>query len=61
MAIQAPSSFQELIKAGSKTLFTATRGLAYIHNVKILLPDSWSDVEAEPVSGLSYEVWILIL
>ena len=59
--VQAIVSFQVLIKSGSKLLFTATRGLAYIHNVKILLPDTWVDVQADPVSGIAYEVRILVV
>ena len=60
-AVQAIVSFQVLIKSGSKLLFTATRGLAYIHNVKILLPDTWDDVQADPVSGIAYEVRVLVV
>jgi hypothetical protein len=45
-----------MIKTGSQRLFEATRKLAYIHSVNILLPESWTDVEADPVSGLAYEV-----
>ena len=45
-----------MIGSGSKMLFTATRQMAYIHSVNILLPTTWTDIEADPVSGLAYEV-----
>jgi len=48
--------FQAWIQGGSRRLFVGTRKYAYIHSVNILLPTTWTDVDADQVSGLAYEV-----
>ena len=52
---------QTWLKKGSVKLYDATEHLAYINSVSILLPSTWTEVTADPVSGLAYEVIRIIL
>jgi len=48
---------QKWIQAGSESLFRATGGLAYIRQVTILLPNTWSELPSEfLVRDISVEV-----
>ena len=48
--------FQAWINDGSNDLYVATHRRGYIESVNILLPESWTDVQASPTTSYSYTV-----
>ncbi len=43
-----------------QALFTATKGLAYVADVKILLPQSWNSIPADISTDIALEVASII-
>lgn len=50
------SHFKSWISSGSESLYKATYQRAYVANVKILIPETWSEVEAIITDELVLEV-----
>ena len=47
---------QTWISDGSARLYLATKKYAYVKKVRILIPETWTEIEAELSEGLSLEV-----
>ena len=50
------SFFQSWVIQGSEKLWLSTGRLAYISQVTILLPQAWTNIQAESSGDIAYEV-----
>ncbi len=61
MADGVIQGIRDWITSGSQKLYKATKRLAYVADVKILIPESWSDVpDTETSTDVAFEVLLRI-